>query len=413
MNKIIVHNSRAIAFCDLFELGILQKLFPEVEALANTEQPQDHHSEGDVLTHTFLVLQRMPEGEDTALYWAAFFHDYAKARCKKWNGERWTFPGHDDLADDMVRPILNRLRFPKALAKKILWLLHYKAIFESFYEMKLSKRLHYYDKPWFEDLLKLERADLMGCIAEDPDSHKKAVERLDTIHENWEYAHRAKLLPSHHNELLSGEEIMKIAGINSGPRIGELKKELRDLQMEGEIKSKAEAKAWLENSTHPSASLTEGLSPQLDEAPTFLITWPTYNSRATEFKQPNDAVILSTSERQSIHDLLLQKIQKENYLVLALNVLDDHVHLVISITEEKLTETVRQLKGYSSYYFFKTPKNSGRINRLWARGFNYNQKENKNSLINTLNYVDQNHLKHEIDSIKIESWEKQRIATGA
>lgn len=245
MNKIIVHKSRAIAFCDLFELGILAKLFPEVEALAQTLQPKDHHSEGDVLTHTFLVLQNMPENEDLALYWAAFFHDYAKARCKHWDGEMWSFPGHDQLADDMVKPLLKRLKFPNKLANKILWLLRYKAIFDSFWEMKLSKRLHYYDKVWFEDLLKLERADLLGCIPEDKSEHQRALERLDLIHENWEYAHRAKLLPSSHAELLSGEDIMALTDIPAGPQIGKLKKQLRELQMEGEIKNKGEAREWL------------------------------------------------------------------------------------------------------------------------------------------------------------------------
>lgn len=246
LNKIIVHNSRAQAFCDLFDLGILAKLFPEVEALAATDQPVDHHGEGDVLTHTFLVLQNMDEGEDPSLYWAAFFHDYAKAHTRHWNGERWTYPGHDELADDMVKPILARLKFPKKLAKKILWLLHYKAIFESFWEMKLSKRLHYYDQPWFEDLLKLERADVLGCLPEDQASHQAALQELDRIYENWEYAHRTGILPSHQNELLSGEDIMALTGLPASARIGELKVALREAQMEGEVKTRQEAEGWLQ-----------------------------------------------------------------------------------------------------------------------------------------------------------------------
>ncbi|NCP67141.1 CCA tRNA nucleotidyltransferase [bacterium] len=245
LNKIIVHKSRAAALADLFNLGILAKLFPEVEALANTDQPSDHHQEGDVLTHTFLVLQQMNEGEDLALYWAAFFHDYAKAKCKKWDGERWTYPGHDQVADDLVAPLLERLKFSKKLQTDILWLLHYKPIFESFYEMNLSKRLHYFDEPQFENLLKLEMADLKGCVPEDEKEHQTALLELKKIQENWQYAHHAGILPSSKPELYTGEEIIEITGIPPSARIGELKAALRERQINGEISTRKEAKAWL------------------------------------------------------------------------------------------------------------------------------------------------------------------------
>ncbi len=245
LNKIIIHKARAAAFKDLYELGLLAKLFPEVEALAKTDQPKDHHQEGDVLTHTFLVLQNMAEGEDPALYWAAFFHDYAKAKCKYWDGTQWSYPGHDQIADDLVAPLLERLKFSNKLQADILWLLHYKPIFESFYDMKLSKRLHYFDQPGFENLIKLEKADLMGCIPEDKKEHQEAFLELEKIHENWEFAHNAGILPSHKPELYTGEEIMEITGIPPSARIGELKAQLRELQMDDIIKTRAEAKTWL------------------------------------------------------------------------------------------------------------------------------------------------------------------------
>jgi tRNA nucleotidyltransferase (CCA-adding enzyme) len=245
MNKIIIHKSRALALADLYKLGLLAKLFPEVEALAQTQQPADNHQEGDVLTHTFFVLKNMPEGEDVALYWAAFFHDYAKAKCKKWDGERWTYPGHDQMADTLVAPLLERLKFSNKLQTDILWLLHFKPIFESFYDMKLSKRLHYYDQPGFENLLKLEQADLKGCVPKDRKAHQEAVIELNHIKENWEYAQNAGILPSSKAELFTGEEIMEITGIPASARIGALKSQLRELQMDAEIETRKEAALWL------------------------------------------------------------------------------------------------------------------------------------------------------------------------
>ncbi len=245
LNKIITHKSRAVALNDLYQLGMLEKLFPEVTALAETDQPKDHHSEGDVLTHTFLVLERMACGEDLALYWAAFFHDYAKAQCKKWNGERWTYPGHDQIADEMVAPLLKRLKFSNQLQADITWLLRHKAIFESFYQMHLSKRLHYFDDPLFENLLKLERADIVGCIPENQKEHDEALIEIDRIHENWEYATRAGLLPSSKPELFTGEEIMEITGLPPSKQLGVLKAQLRELQIEEKIHTRKEATEWL------------------------------------------------------------------------------------------------------------------------------------------------------------------------
>lgn len=257
LNKIIVHKSRATALSDLFQLGLLAKLFPEVEALAQTDQPPDHHLEGDVLTHTFLVLQNMQESQALELYWAAFFHDYAKAKCKKWAGQKWTYPGHDQVADDLVAPVLQRLKFSKKLQNDILWLLRHKPILESFYEMKLSKRLHYYDQPQFENLIKLQKADLKGCIPEYKKEHQNAVLEIEKIYENWKYAHQAGILPSHKPELFTGEEITEITGIPPSARIGELKTQLRDLQMENKISTRKEAKIWLTTVK----SITGGLKP--------------------------------------------------------------------------------------------------------------------------------------------------------
>lgn len=246
MNKIIAHKSRAAALKDLFELDILDKLFPEVKALAQTDQPDDHHAEGDVLTHTFLVLEGMKAGEDLAVYWAAFFHDYAKARCKQWNGERWTYPGHDQIADEMAEPLLTRLKFPNKLKADIIWLLRYKAIFESFYDMSLSKRLHYFDQPQFENLVKLELYDIQGCIPADEKEHEQVLRETKRVYENWEYAHRMGLVPSSKPELYTGEEIMEITGLSPSAKVGELKTQMRDLQMEGKINTRKEARAWLE-----------------------------------------------------------------------------------------------------------------------------------------------------------------------
>ena len=45
--------------------------------------------------------------------------------------------------------------------------------------------------------------------------------------------------------LLNGDEIMKLLKISPGKKVGELKENLREVQLSGQIKNKAEAKTYL------------------------------------------------------------------------------------------------------------------------------------------------------------------------
>lgn len=154
----------------------------------------------------------------------------------------------------------------------------------------------------------------------------------------------------------------------------------------------------------------EGFNPQSDKKSIFLVTWSTYGSRVSEKTTFHklEGIYLSDTERQKVHDLLVKKITKEHYLILALNILDDHVHLILHCTETELTKIVQQLKGFSSRNFNQTPKGSGETQRLWGKGFSCSEKENHQSLIKALQYVDSNHEKHELKTIKLYDWENNR-----
>ena len=62
---------------------------------------------------------------------------------------------------------------------------------------------------------------------------------------------KLKLMPKN---LLKGEEIMKICNITEGQKVGEILKELRDLQLSHELKTKDEAKKYLQKKYSSKAS---------------------------------------------------------------------------------------------------------------------------------------------------------------
>ncbi|UKI32342.1 MAG: hypothetical protein L6W00_01690 [Lentisphaeria bacterium] len=61
----------------LLELGLLRAVLPEVAALDGVAQPPQFHPEGDVFTHTMLMLHHMVY-PDARLAWSVLLHDIAK-----------------------------------------------------------------------------------------------------------------------------------------------------------------------------------------------------------------------------------------------------------------------------------------------------------------------------------------------
>ncbi len=141
---------------------------------------------------------------------------------------------------------------------------------------------------------------------------------------------------------------------------------------------------------------------------TYLITWPTYGSRISEEMvkygtQVKDPVVLSLESRQIIADALSEKIIRERYRVLACNVLSDHVHCVVVTAQESISDIIRNLKGYSSSTHNRMLQLSavgrGRQVSLWARGSNKTELSTEKYVKNAIEYVWNNHHKHDEDSI--------------
>lgn len=114
---------RMIEFCVGVEL--LPELFqmPEIPA-----GPLVHHPEGDLLTHSVQVLQRVAaESSDPLTRFCAFFHDLGKLAT-----DPALYPkhhGHDDAGFEMADTFCNRLHLPVSYRKALAWIsrLHGKA----------------------------------------------------------------------------------------------------------------------------------------------------------------------------------------------------------------------------------------------------------------------------------------------
>lgn len=97
-------------------------LWPELERLDSCPQDAVHHAEGDVGTHTRMVVEALaadaewralPEDQRTRLFWAAVLHDIGKPAVTKHEADgRITSRGHSRIGAAMARELLYRVGSP-------------------------------------------------------------------------------------------------------------------------------------------------------------------------------------------------------------------------------------------------------------------------------------------------------------
>ena len=91
--------------------GLLEVILPEVSAMKGVEQPPEYHPEGDVWTHTLLLLEQM-EHPSLTLALGALLHDVGKPPTFR-VADRIRFDGHVEEGVHMTQSILGRLRFSR------------------------------------------------------------------------------------------------------------------------------------------------------------------------------------------------------------------------------------------------------------------------------------------------------------
>src|SRR6185437_11544215 len=108
------HARRAFELLDA--TGLLQQVMPEITRMHGVQQPPQFHPEGDVWTHTMLLLEKLQPGASATLAWGALLHDVGKPatyRAAKPNdpNDRIRFNGHVEVGVRIAEEILGRMRF--------------------------------------------------------------------------------------------------------------------------------------------------------------------------------------------------------------------------------------------------------------------------------------------------------------
>ena len=142
------------------------------------------------------------------------------------------------------------------------------------------------------------------------------------------------------------------------------------------------------------------------EVKAYHITFAIHNSRVSErmitYKVSKGEVLnLSEEDELFITKSIGEVIIKNDIKCLAYNISRDHVHILLVCAYKELTEIVRKIKGYSSYSFreyLNIPK--GEEFHLWAQKYDAKEIDSDKRLYNTIEYINNNRVKHELPENK-------------
>ena len=230
--KILTEGGAARCFRLLDETGLLDVVLPEVARLRGVEQSPDFHPEGDVFTHTLLLLQQLPAGVSEALALGALLHDVAKPACAAREGARITFYGHTERGAEMALAICQRLRRSNATAERVAYLVRDHLRLVQAPAMRLSTLKRMLAADGFDELLRLARLDALAssCDLRWVLFCERKRAELGT----------QEIRPP---RLLGGNDLIAL-GYRPGPALGEILRALEEAQLEGDVRTRAEAERF-------------------------------------------------------------------------------------------------------------------------------------------------------------------------
>jgi tRNA nucleotidyltransferase/poly(A) polymerase len=218
----------------LHDSGLLEHVSPELAATVHCEQSPDYHPEGSVFNHLRLMLRQMPDDADPLLPWAVLMHDIAKPVTASRDPKTGSihFYEHERIGADMAGKILERLRFPRRQIDAVVQAVRCHMQFKDAFQMRKSTLRRLLMRETFPLELALHRLDCLG-------SHGKLDIHDYLVEQARELEQQPEVVPP----LLTGNDLLAL-GVKPGPAVGNLLAEIREKQLQDELKTAEQALAW-------------------------------------------------------------------------------------------------------------------------------------------------------------------------
>ena len=237
----------------LHALGVLEKLFPEIQALIDVPQDPEWHPEGDVFVHTRLTVDQARQSIDSLPYprqvtvmLAALAHDFGKPATTEFIEGRLRSRGHEAAGVPPTESFLTRINVHTIdgydVRSQVISLVREHLKPGEFYKKQdevgegAFRRLARRCEP---DLLyRVAKADSLGRNAPWVPQEKWYGSEA----QEW-FIQRARELDVEQRApepLLLGRHLLAL-GLEPGPRIGEITSAVYEMQLDGRVRTVDEA----------------------------------------------------------------------------------------------------------------------------------------------------------------------------
>ena len=247
MEKLLLQAERpSRGFTLALELGVVEQLFPELQALVGCEQEPEWHPEGDVWVHTLLVIDQartqigdLERPRQVAVMLGAVCHDLGKPATTAFVDGRIRSRNHEEAGVEPTHAVLDRLNVHTmngyAVRQQVVGLVaqHLKPGMwhKSINEVGDGAFRRLAKKVDLELLARLAKADCLGRPGP-----------FDCSAMDW-FLERARALGVEHGApppLLLGRHLLKL-GLAPGPEIGRILKAIYERQLDGAVTTADEA----------------------------------------------------------------------------------------------------------------------------------------------------------------------------
>jgi tRNA nucleotidyltransferase (CCA-adding enzyme) len=243
IEKLLLQAPRpSLGFTLALDLGVVDRLFPELKAMVGCEQEREWHPEGDVWVHTLMVIDEARQRIDDldrpgqiAVMLGAVCHDLGKPLTTAVVDGRVRSLDHEQAGVEPTAAVLDRLNVHTIagfdVRKHVLGMVahHLKPL--SFYKAepraadgafrRLAQKV---------DLELLARLALSDCLGRTGSFDCSGIE--------W-FQRRARELGVQHappDPLVKGRHLLAL-GVEPGPRVGEILRQIYERQLDGTIAS--------------------------------------------------------------------------------------------------------------------------------------------------------------------------------
>jgi tRNA nucleotidyltransferase (CCA-adding enzyme) len=248
LEKLLLTAERpSIGFALALDLGVVDQWLPEMQPLVGCEQEPDWHPEGDVWTHTLMVIdtaRRLNGDLDrprlAAIMLGAVCHDLGKPSTTAFLDGKIRSPNHEEAGVEPTRRLLDRLNVHSMAGYDVrgqvigLVAQHLKpGMFHKAPSVSDGAFRRLAQKVDLELLARLARADCLGRTGD-----------FDCSAMDW-FLERARALGVEHqppSPLLKGRHLLAL-GMQPGPQVGAVLRHVYDRQLDGAVTTVDEAVA--------------------------------------------------------------------------------------------------------------------------------------------------------------------------